>query len=116
MQTFKRTRTEQFDRFFTSLTATFQRAGRTGKPATSERGSIMEAAFETDCTLSDALAASLMLKARTSPSLQAGLDLWNVTESRSWTDSAKRHEGRTLSEIRASLLHSTDEALANLRA
>ncbi|KXS54990.1 MAG: hypothetical protein AWU57_586 [Marinobacter sp. T13-3] len=97
----KTDRLEHFDRALKTLSAHFARHGKQGTKATPTR--TLECAFETDSDFSDAMAASLMLKAETSPNLKAGLDGWKVFEQQVWLDAAKRHEGRTLAEIRQSL-------------
>jgi len=94
-------RQQNFDRTLKTLEAHFSRYGRQGRVAPVNR--TLECAFETDSKFSDALSASLMLEAKKSPSLRAGLDGWNVWLSQSWIDGARTHEGRTLSEIRDSL-------------
>jgi len=94
-------RLQNFDSMLKKVTAHFQRYGRQGRVAPVSR--TLECAFETDTQFSDALSASLMLKANKSPALKAGLEGWNVWEFGAWLGSAKAHEGRTLSEIRASL-------------
>ena len=94
-------RLQHFDRTLKTVAAHFSRYGRDGRVAPVTR--TLECGFETDTQFSDALSASLMLKAQKSPALKAGLDGWKVWESKSWLDSAQAHEGRTLSEIRSSL-------------
>lgn len=94
-------RIQHFDRALKTVAAHFSRYGRKGSVAPVTR--TLECAFETDSQFSDALSASLMLKAQKSPALKAGLEGWNVWGSRSWLDSAQAHKGRTLAEIRATL-------------
>ncbi len=91
-------RQQNFDRTLKTVTSHFSRYGRQGRVAPVTR--TLECAFETDSQFSDALSASLMLKAKKSPALKAGLEGWNVWQSQVWLDSARAHEGRTLSEIR----------------
>jgi len=95
-------RLQDFDRTLKTVASHFSRYGREGRVAPVTR--TLECGFETDTQFSDALSASLMLKAQKSPALKAGLEGWKVWESKSWLDSAKAHEGRSLSEIRNTLL------------
>lgn len=99
-------RLENFDRTLKTVSAHFARHGKQGTSAPVTR--TLECAFETDSAFSDALAASLMLKSEKSPSLKAGLDGWKVFQDPSWLDGAKKHQGRTLAEIRLSLASDSD--------
>lgn len=101
-------RIQHFDRALKTVAAHFSRYGRKGAVAPVTR--TLECAFETDSQFSDALAASLMLKAQKSPALKAGLEAWKVWESTVWLDGAQVHEGRSLSEIRASLIPAGESA------
>ncbi|GBO89206.1 hypothetical protein [Marinobacter salsuginis] len=101
-------RLQHFDRALKTVAAHFSRYGREGRVAPVTR--TLECAFETDSQFSDALAASLMLKAEKSPALKAGLNGWKVWESQVWLDGAKVHEGRSLSEIRTSLTPAGESA------
>lgn len=95
-------RLQDFDRTLKTVAAHFSRHGRKGSVAPVTR--TLECAFETDSQFSDALSASLMLKAQNSPALKSGLDGWKVWNSKVWLSSANVHEGQTLSEIRTSVL------------
>ena len=94
-----------FDRALKTVAAHFARHGKRGTNPSVTR--TIECAFETEPAFSHAMAASLMLKAERSANLLAGLESWDVFNQPEWTQSADRHAGQSLAEIRASL---TDNA------